>query len=370
MKTTHQKFQTKKASALLTAILMSSVLVLLTIGVSSLIINDLRTTADLVAKEKAYFAAEAGIEKSLLLLKNNLPGYETKNVKTTFTDQSTKNTFEILNKSTSFPHSQKNEPKWNILRLNESITVPLFTFDENNSTQEIKNFRVEYFVAYEGKDFHDGQSTIEQEDIDVLRWKIFGISKDTKRTDAISDYFPSFKDANAANPMCLGTEQGISSASCQTANNVSAYHAREHYEYKNGETIYYGKEPIGIEANYDCQKDSTGVACNAPQGSGIGYPISKFLENHETNYLTLTNLINPAVIQAKSDSVRKAITNIYYRIIPVEENDETPQILRDQTHIISTGTYGNFQKTLEAHLPIDQFLPVFNFSLYRTEIEE
>jgi len=58
-------------------------------------------------------------------------------------------------------------------------------------------------------------------------------------------------------------------------------------------------------------------------------------------------------------------TIIYYRIIVPNE-----EIIREFAKIKSTGSYGKLRQQIEAFIRPEGFLPVFNFSLYRTDVTE
>lgn len=56
---------------LLPTIILSGLILVISIGLSRVLIAELEFSADLLFSEKAYFAAESGVEKSLLVLKKN-----------------------------------------------------------------------------------------------------------------------------------------------------------------------------------------------------------------------------------------------------------------------------------------------------------
>lgn len=405
-KKTIKSAKTRRGSALLVTLLIMSILLLLTLGLSKLTIGDVRSTVDVVDAGKAYYAAEAGIENALFELNENLPGYETEAKKRTFNeDQDHFAEYTISNQTQIFPFRDPEEydignirpaELYATLALNESITIPLFVVSEKDGRKQIlnaKNFRVEYYVGYDNDPeglSENSDSTkwnikrFNQGDIDVLRWKIFGFRKVTKdnqtdfRTEAISDYFPVINGSNARKPMCFGTKpkpsdtlnQGIANPPECFGEFFDADKAREHYKYQpNGSTIHFSKESIGVETELD-QDDTLDQTEKTDIKLG-GYPISSFMEDHTNMYLTLTNIINPSVIAAEDEDTRRKIANIHYRILIFpDDSGEERSTVREFATIKSDGYFGDAIQSIDAKIKLDQFLPVFNFSLYRTSTDK
>ena len=61
---------------LLITLLLLGVLMTLTLGISNLVIREIRVTQSIVDANKAYYAAEAGVEDALLKLKKSGEGAE------------------------------------------------------------------------------------------------------------------------------------------------------------------------------------------------------------------------------------------------------------------------------------------------------
>jgi len=98
-----------------------------------------------------------------------------------------------------------------------------------------------------------------------------------------------------------------------------------------------------------------------------GCSISTFVDYHTRNYITLTNVVNPDLIGVDPD-VRPELANIYYRVIAKEGSS---QLVREFADISADGfaRNGTFKQSIDVKLGMSSFLPVFNFSLYRTDTE-
>ena len=236
----------RSGSALLVAILVMGILMTLTLGLSDLVIREIRQTGDMVAAGKAYFAAEAGVENALLDLHDNLPGYETKKLPASGTNTVAQDNYvaikdeasgldaryRILNKASSVPFFDQDKPiflgnsnvptnvnfvyesapeaTFSELPLSESAVIPLYSSSDDGKTYEnVKDFLIEYYVNFNDTELQQSglKSPDEFNNLDILRWKIFGKPAvgDTTKTDAISDFFPAAFKSSALNPMCIGT---------------------------------------------------------------------------------------------------------------------------------------------------------------------
>ncbi len=61
----------QRGSALLLAVLLSGLMLTIGLSATQMLLKEITASADLMMSEKAYFSAEAGVEKSLLWLRNN-----------------------------------------------------------------------------------------------------------------------------------------------------------------------------------------------------------------------------------------------------------------------------------------------------------
>jgi hypothetical protein len=109
-------FKKNDGSTLLVAIVVSSMLLTLGIGAARLLVKDVEFAADFLFSEKAYFAAESGIETALLELKThpvqNMEDYEVK------IDDYTKSILNLSNNVTEFDFdlSPSNSQKFRLIK--------------------------------------------------------------------------------------------------------------------------------------------------------------------------------------------------------------------------------------------------------------
>jgi len=396
--------KTKEGSALLIAVLVMGILLTLTLGLSDLVIREIRQTTDVVSAGKAYFAAEAGVENALLDLHNNLPGYQTRDLADAQNDYvqvgddpaNLNAQYRILNKASTVPSFDPDKPitvpgsdiptnvnfvyasapeaTYKDLPLNQSAIIPLYsaTGDASNPYENVSNFLIEYYVDYSA---YSDDVVVKSKDLinlDVLRWKIFGRPQDQTAdsqnlTDAISDFFPASKDASAATPMCIGTDQTLQ---------------------PNGENqgclfpIFSGDDTAGSTADAhswsaarECYLSDSSTIQGQLNGVQTNCDIKDFIAHHNQNYVVLTNAINPDVLLPGQDLTSpeaKAKFTIHYRIIaapgPGVDDTGAPQLVREAAAISSDGfaAAGQVKQTIDVNINQSSFLPVFNFSLYHT----
>ncbi|PIQ77814.1 hypothetical protein COV82_02565 [Candidatus Peregrinibacteria bacterium CG11_big_fil_rev_8_21_14_0_20_46_8] len=318
----------RRGSALLIALITMSVLIFLSLGVSKLLLNALVDSRILLDTTAAFYAAESGIERGLLAISEKPPGFEdTQNL--TLPQQGTLTpraaySYKISATDRNFPVRQQSEQPYQILRLNESVTIPLFSGEAPED--QIEHFVVEFYFAPELAQLGGG---LIQDDLDMLRWKIFGISPNDGSMEVVNEFVPVDKGSSATTPTCIGTRDGC----------------------YNGAKFY--------------QKRADGVG-------GIvfdiinPYPISQFLRTHKQNFLVLTNFVNVDLIAPTASislNEKKSLSNIYYRII-VPENQ--PPLTLPHITLTADGKAGNAMQSLDIQVERKSFLPVFNYALYRT----
>ncbi|MFH1218662.1 MAG: hypothetical protein V1679_02375, partial [Candidatus Peregrinibacteria bacterium] len=80
---------------------------------------------------------------------------------------------------------------------------------------------------------------------------------------------------------------------------------------------------------------------------------------HELNYLTLTNLMNPAVF--KDDVNKEAKSRLFFM---VEMFDI--ETVREFADITAVGYSGGTKQSINVKKQRGEFMPVFHFSLYST----
>jgi hypothetical protein len=386
----------KKGSALLVAILVMGILMTLVLGLSQLVFREIRSTSDIVAAGKAYFASEAGVENALLELKENLPGYQTdgwvdREVELYGSDGATMHyQYRIRNQGDAFPFFDEDEPifinpgvavdkdflyqdstllenTYNILPLNETVTIPLFTVDESGQVKDIENFMVEYYVNFE-TDLGDEFRNLNINELDILRWKLFGnprnpIGGEALRTESISDFYPAISLSGSTSPTCIGTDTSIDT---QDSDVVTCHFAVYSRHIQGG-----GFEEV-MSAWSQARECLISDAGNIYGSSGLikeGCDIRTFVTNHTRNYLTLTNFVNPDLIGI-NPLITPQKANIHYRILVNPETEEN--IVREYAKINSDGFSSNdkVKQSIDVELGLKNFLPVFNFTLYRTDTED
>ncbi|MFC1600288.1 hypothetical protein ACFL3T_04640 [Patescibacteria group bacterium] len=362
-----KRYSKQKGSALIIALLMMGILMTLALGLSDLVLREIKITNDFVSSGQAFYAAEAGIEEALLDLHQNLPGFERESG---MDEKELTYIYSIKNKTQSIPFIDpeiidveiaKNEPEkylYNVLYLNDTFSIPLFTVQDDGTIKNIKDFRIEYFTDANLNPNLIQEAGVSFENIDMLRWKMTGrnttgVSGRTFFTETIGDYLALADGSNANNPTCIGTER-IEHMNFTDSNSGIEYDAncnlgiwkwaREAFQYLGTDTIV--------------RKEDPGNAVLSDP-----YTIKEFLDTHDFVYLTITNIFNPSVLQGLSDFERRANARIFWRILTPDD-----VMIREYAKIKSTGSSGNSRKQIEAFVRPDTFLPVFNFSLYRTQV--
>lgn len=395
----------RRGSAMLVAILMMGVLMTLTLGLSTLIVREIRQTGDIVSAGQAYFAAEAGMENALFDLAETLPGYETEVSYPVEEEEDEFLNYEyrIGNKGDAFPYFPEDElvfldpnsavpskvlydefPErtYNVLPLNESVTIPLFTVGDDGSINNIDSFLVQYYVNFADRENfakiqRPGQAErkIKLDEFDILRWKLFGNpcddqetcnNYDSLTTDAISDFYPATDDVSADSPVCIGTPDLLNSGYQCIAPVIEDVTKVGEYDYTNVNEIW---DSAGFSFARQCfVSEVSNKVVGSLQGDVVmkKCTIENFINTHTKNYLTLTNMVNPDIVGINPDTTPQ-YANIYYRIVTGEK--EQNKIVREFADIKSDGFSrdGSVVQSVNAKLRMSSFLPVFNFSLYRTD---
>ncbi len=409
MKTVFPKI--RKGSALLVAILVMGILLTLTLGLSALVIREIRQTGDIVAAGKAFYAAEAGVENALLNLHENLPGYQTKNLKEADDegwieneDESLNYRYRIRNQGDTYPYFDADQPvylnpgigitkkylydtypksTYNILGLNQTVTIPLFVACGDGNFKDVKNFVLQYYVDFDLDLENLFAGKIAIQDFDILRWKLFGepiVPDDTSgitRTHAISDFYPAHGNDGPDQPVCIGSDIDLVTERCfiPVAQQVDS------------ETNVTG-DILDKSWSFarECYTKDAGLGVGVTLSeSGIqkGCSIKNFMDTHKKNYLTITNVVNPDIIGIDDAAIRTARANIYYRIVtrkndtlqplcPGETASDEDVMVREAAAISSDGfaNGGKVKQSIDVQLKLNSFLPVFNFTLFRTDPSE
>jgi len=420
--------KTQTGSALLITLLMLGVLMTLVLGISTLVIREIGVTQSIVDANKAYYSAEAGVENALLQLSLHKPGYQPTLQPVKFTadpdkdyDKNFNYDYNISNTSDAVPGFADDKPifvepalvdggsdgsvvdckisnakspfalaytkdkvysdciraTYRKLALNETVIIPLFSSDESNTT-EVDDFLVEYYLNVKNGSGLWGEFTgLPLSQFDVLRWKIYGqpkVDNGIQRTESIADFYPGIDNNGPNSPVCIGTY-----------GEIGAEHGCQYPS--------LSKAPPGIldpsvelndvtlwSAARECYQTDAGVAVTGgalikgtTQGDAAGCSMRDFIDNHKENYLILTNMVNPNIVGVANihDPSQLARADIYYRVVARKEKlgeKTAPRLVKDFANISAHGyaALGQVVKSLEVQYKAPGFLPVFNFSLYKT----
>lgn len=296
---------------------------------------------------------------------------------------------------------------YSVLPLNQTVTIPLYTACPDGITyRDVTGFVLEYYVDFDMDKEKDNPldiSSVYLQDFDILRWKLFGEPTDAvaggpTRTDAISDFYPALEGDGPDNPVCIGTDPGLA--------------ANDKCNYPIVEVVDIGDEPVlddwktfsssfasagdpvisGVWSQArECYTSDAGQqvapSSESVDGSVInqikrGCSIDTFVKSHRRNYITITNVVNPEIIGISDPDKRNAKANIFYRLVAsrpescpgAAENQNTSGpddnfMVRPAADISADGfaSDGKVKQSIDAKLKLNSFLPVFNFTLFRTD---
>lgn len=290
-------------NATLISLLIMGALLTLGMGVNALLIRDIRTTADLVLAGKAYYAAEAAIEDGLLAISKHAPGF-TETVSGNL-DPLTRFSYTISSTGESVPVE---DTTYMTLAPQESFSLPLFREIEGR-IEPINRFQVLFYLQQNvGTDLflHGGN---------VLRWKIVGTRQQGGEviTEAISDY-----------------------VSVEPSHIVRGDVVPQHPQIFDD--MYLAK--------YKPEKADFSVS----------YSVHQFLQDHENNYLVLTNVSDTAMTSGSAQ--------LKFRLVSTAIFGSQP-LVQPRATVRADGFFKEFTQSIDAALALDQFLPVFDFALYQ-----
>lgn len=368
----------ERGTALIIALLVMGILTAVSLAISALVVREIGVTKMALDAGKAYYAAESGIEIGLLNIKENAPGWEpggggdASGEIVADVSEGQDFTLTLKNKSDSYPYldgakydleNADAKAFYDVLELNESVTIPLFTVDEGDVEKSVTEFRVYFYVKFGPDDFKF--DSFDVSGWDILRWKIYGLKDGV--TESINDFTAVSKDTGGGFTSA-GRPSWFGSARCETEDGLIGDKI-ECLNYEIGEDkapdTTYGFDlysgicwPWQAREYYDyLNKKVVGVApC---------YPIENFLTNHQYNYLTLTNLMNPAVFddQKYDKDHRNQLSRLYFRV-EAYDGDGLPM---EYANLDSVGESGGSKVKLNALKKRGGQLPVFNFALYHTK---
>ncbi|MCC7432954.1 hypothetical protein IT412_05540 [Candidatus Peregrinibacteria bacterium] len=421
----------QKGSALLITLLLMGFLMTLTLGISALVIREIGLTQSIVDANIAYYSAEAGSEQALYGLAKNKAGYEPMGeVKAGdyAIDPNFAYKFVTSNTTSEVPGFSENKPifvekaaftgdgggeivadcvlsngrspfalaytkdgfyqncaraTYRKLGLNETAIIPLFNTDLDGNTHEVQDFLVQYYLnVKDGSGLWGEFQGLKLESFDVLRWKLYGqpaSGSAVQRTESIADFYPGITNNGPDRPVCIGTEGSLQTAAKETC--VFPSLSKRPPKLDDGDIGALNDVTLWSAARECYQTDAgTGVTGGAlikgttQDDNSAGCQMRDFIDNHKENYLILTNMVNPNIvgISNNADPAQLARADIYYRVIARKAGEgetDVPKLVKDYAEIRSEGyaQNGKTVKTLETRYKAPGFLPVFNFSLYKTE---
>jgi len=323
-----------KGNALLITILIMGVIITITAGINALIVREIGENVDYINSGRAYYAAQSASESALFDLAASGPGYE--KVEKVYFDAEDDDYFyeySIQNLTNSIPIVDPAEVEdegaiktYTALELNQSVQIPLFISDESgNVVDKIDDFKVSFYLGTEQNipvEYLTGY--------DVLRWKVYGTDPVTGATEAIDDYLPASISADV--PNVFGTSEGI----------ITGKYVQKS---EDGTNIYFRNEYNQLTGEVEG-----------------GYLIRDFITKHDKNYLIITNQTNPNAILGHEGNPE--FSKIYYKI---ESDQEIP---RQMSLVFADGYYQSYKQSLDINYQEGSYLPVFNFALYRTDMEK
>lgn len=275
------------------------------------------------------------------------------------------------------------------LGLNETHIIPLYSVNDAGLPVNVDDFLIEYYLNIrDGSGLYGDFKGLKLENFDVLRWKIYGkplTDMGVQRTESIADFYPGVSNNGPDRPVCIGTDASLRAVGTDVSTGAT------------GETCVFPslskKAPSSEDiqgaadlndvtlwsAARECYQTDAGVGVTGGAlikgttiGDATGCQMRDFVNNHKENYLILTNMVNPNIagISNLNDPSQLARANIYYRVLarPDSETAEAPKLVKDYAEIKSLGysAAGNVVKSLDVRYKAPGFLPVFNFSLYKT----
>jgi hypothetical protein len=299
----------KNASAILLSFFLMSMLIVVGIGLTAIVLGDLTSLRTMVNGYKARYAAEGMAELGLKIIKDKLPGYETEILGQTFASEASAD-LTILAREKAVPCEDQDDDDWRSLGFNESIQIPLFYQDETE-VKNLSEFIVNFYMP-ENLNPHG----------DIFRWKILGLNS-SNETESISEYIGIDGSKNSeANPSVFG-------ASPDTSLPQDFYSAN--YYRPNGRGGFIFEEV---------------------------YSINSFLNEHDYNYLVLTNIVQLAAQGTLNDEEDQNEINFKY---------ESDPAVCEYVDLNTSSDYANVIQSINTLIKEGENLPVFDFALYHTK---
>lgn len=376
-----------KGTALITALMVMGVLTAISLAVSALIIRELGVTRLAVDYGKAYYAAESGVELALLEMKDSLAGKDVLGKDFGLAEGGDGN-FSISSTSQTYPYfdetykSEDPAAYYLPLDVGQSVTIPLFT--ESDKTG-VKEFVVQYYANFNLGDFKVVPNGANLNGWDVLRWKVYGIKNVEGTNDQVTESINDFTGVSTV--FDSGGNNKLTGAN--TPSWFGSVQCDPNFDFLGITCVPYDNSSVEIKKVKQITSDGKEVEQDVFEGSclqtearehyvytyddGQGssdvwkcYSIKQFLDDHTYNYLTLTNMMNPAVLSDPSRDKRFLKSRLYFRVVVYDKDEKLP---REYAEIASTGKSGDSRVKLDVLKKKDSYLPVFNFVLYHTADE-
>lgn len=297
-------FKNKNGSALLVAILIMAVLLVFGLGINILIVMEMKVERGLVSGGQAYYSAEGASEVAMYDIVTNIEGYEVTD-ETGVLSNDSEYVYSIEAMGTVWPCYEYGDKvyiddsgvMWRVLETEESVMIPLF-YDDGTDVGKITDFILYYYTMDEG-----GIYPINE----VLRWKVVGIDEQSGLTEAISAY-----DILSGLP-----------SSFNSATKTGGY-------YMDLGAVWGGREYEYIDSN-----------------------LKSFLESHNYNYLTITNVVDEA-------------SDVQYDLY-VRMDNANSEFVCEYVKVMADGMFGDYTQKIDAFIKEGEPLPVFDFVLWEKE---
>jgi hypothetical protein len=373
-----------RGTALLVALLVMGILTAVSLGVSALVVREMGATRLVLDSGQAYYSAEAGIELALLQLEENLPGFERAGL---LGEVDEGFDWTIKNLANEYPYLDDEKfdatdapltVYYGVMDLNKSVTIPLYTVGDDGVLHGVEKFLVQFYAGFDRDDLSVDIDPSFLTGWDVLRWKIYGLT-----TGVNSGGTESINDLTAVSFLVSGDDEMQTNAMIPSwfgshdCNEFDVPDGIECATYANqSHTVFEEIHSVGADGG-DLVQDVYAGTClptearehysyEFGQSAEVShcYKISEFLNKHNYNYLSLTNLMNPLVFKRGYDNDEKALlSKLYYRVQLGSED----QVVREFADITSVGESGDSTIRLNVLKKRDSVLPVFNFALYHMD---
>lgn len=384
--------QKRTGSALLIAVLLMSVLILITIGLSRLVSSETRQIGEMIRNGSAEYLAEGGTELGQLIFYNIQEGSESQfdglysfelnnddkpSQKIQFAIQGTTNHIPIQQQSLfqayeKTPTDQLKQQLFQQLLPGESTEI----FINDQSKED--GFEVEYYLPNLNE---TDLGNFTQGDLDVLLFKISGeqLEKDNYTIDFVTEYFPAGGPVGTS--INTGKSANLPAKISTTLNN--GFSIGNFFKYSDGEST-------ASEPNVNCDTTAEGVNCDIKLREDAVQEtrsFNEFLNSHNKNVISLTNAVNLSQINTPTGNIDYSrynellenVGSIYFRVCSPtckiaettnakDEIQTSKQLVSPFVLIQSQGIFANnTTKNLNTQLTRPNALSVFDFAIYRTD---